>query len=222
LKPEVSEQLPGTISSITVQKRDKKRYSIFVEEEFLIGVSEETLAAFSLAKGQTLTPSMYHDLQRSEGRHEVKSYCLKMLGRRSHARSELVSKALKKGFVREVVEDVLDELGRKKYLDDRQFAREYASDKARLSRWGPRKIYSALRRKGVDTQTIEQAIDEQFEAMDVEATLVQLVTKRKDKFAREKDPYKRKKKIFNYLRQKGFESASILNVIDRLLHAIER
>ena len=44
------------VSRIEVQKKDKSRYSVYLDDSFWLGVSEGTLIKFNLAKGQTLTP----------------------------------------------------------------------------------------------------------------------------------------------------------------------
>ncbi|MDZ7682402.1 MAG: hypothetical protein U5J63_11990 [Fodinibius sp.] len=52
---DIEHRLPGVITSIRVQKNNKERYSIFVDEEFLLGVAEQTLLKFSLSKGDEIT-----------------------------------------------------------------------------------------------------------------------------------------------------------------------
>ena len=56
---ETGHTLPGVITAITTQKRNKERYSVFVDNEFLIGVAEETLLEHQLKKGTEITPVLF-------------------------------------------------------------------------------------------------------------------------------------------------------------------
>lgn len=217
---EFADHLPAKISSISVQKKNKERYSIFVDGEFLIGVSESTLIEMGLAKGVEMTPLLFRKIQRAEGRFAVKSYMLKLLARRSHARQELYTKALKKEYPKEVINSVLDELEQKGYIDEAEFARQFASDKFKFNRWGPSKIRSHLYQKNIDRKFIKQSIEQAFEEVNLRKTFLHLVLKRKRRFLREEDQYKRKKKIVDHLARKGYRSDTIFNHIDELMEAI--
>jgi len=214
--------LPGVITSITVQKNNKERYSIFVDDEFLLGVAEQTLLKFGLAKGAEITPNLFRKIQREEGRFAVKSYMLKMLGRRAHARKELFTKAIRKEYPREVIENVLDELEQKGYINDADFADKFASDKSKLNKWGPKKIKAHLYKKGISKSAAEQSIQKAFEEKNLEELLLNLVLKHKRRFLREEDDYKRRKKVFDHLARKGYRSSDIYKYLDALMKAIEQ
>lgn len=214
--------LPGKISSISVQKNNKERYSIFVDDEFLIGVSEQTLLEFKLSKGLVLSHALLRKIQRREGRFKVKSYFMKLLGRRDHARKELFTKAIRKDYPKEVIINVLDELQEKEYVDESRFAEKFASDKGKLSKWGPAKIKAHLFKKGISKSVAERSIQKAFADEDLKETFLSLVLKRKRRFLREEDPYKRKKKIFDHLARKGYRSSDIYDHLDELMKAIEQ
>lgn len=214
---EPEHNLPARISSISVQRRNKSRYSIFVDEEFLLGVDEQTLLKFKLAKGVEVTPSLLRKLQREEGRFAIKSYLLGLLSRRDHARRELWEKAQKKDYPPEIVDDVLDELQEKKLLNDAAFAEKFASDKSRLNNWGPIKIQAHLYKKGISKAVAQRGIAKAFEDVDLGDKLLNLVLKRKRRFLREEDTYKRKKKVFDYLARKGFRPSGIYQHLDELM-----
>lgn len=216
------EQLPGIISSISVQKNNNERYSIFVDDEFLVGVAEQTLLEFNLSKGKEITHALLRKIRRAEGRFKVKSYMVKLLGRRDHARKELYQKALKKDYPKEIIENVLDELQEKGYLNEAGFAEKFASQKSRLNKWGPAKIKAHLYKKGISRSIAEKSIKKAFEDEDLKTTFLDLVLKRKRRFLREEDPYKRKKKVFDHLARKGYRSSDIYDHLDELMKAIEQ
>jgi len=218
---DITDRLPARITSVLPQKKNRDRYSIFIDGEFVIGVSESTLLEFGIEKGLELTPALLGKLRSAEGREAVKSYCLRRLGQRDHSRKELFDKARKKDYPSDIVNGVLDELEAKGYLDDRSFARKFASDKSRLNNWGPAKIKAHLFKKGITESAADEGIDRAFDSEEVKETLFELVEKKRRRFLREENLLKRKKKIFDYLRRKGYRTDSIFEVLDELAESID-
>lgn len=217
---EPNQQLPARITSISVQKKNKERYSIYVEEGFLVGVSESTLIDLNLAKGVEVTPQLFQKIEREEGRYAIKSYLLKLLGRRDHARKELLTKARKKDYPEEIVKSILDELEEKGYLNEESFAEKFTADKFNLNQWGPSKIKAHLYKKGISKHVIEKSISDYFQDLELRETYKNLVLKRKRRFLKEDNLLKRKKKIFDYLNRKGFKPNSIFKHMDELMDLV--
>lgn len=219
---EPNQQLPARITSISVQKKNKERYSIYVEEGFLVGVSESTLINLKLSKGVEVTPQLFRKIQREEGRFAVKSYLMKLLGRRDHARKELLTKARRKDYPDEVIIDILDELEEKDYINEESFAENFTADKFNLNQWGPAKIKAHLFKKGIPKHIIDKTISSYFEDLELKETYKNLVLKRKRRFLKEENPLKRKKKIFDYLNRKGFRPNSIFKHMDELMDMVSK
>ncbi len=208
--------LPGIITAVTPQKKRRGRWFVYVEGDFLIGVDDAVLLKNNLHKGIEMTPLLFKKLQREEGRQGIKSYLLKLLSQRAHSRLELFTKASLKDFDPDVVKDVLDELEQKEFINDREFAEKFAHDKNHLNDWGPAKIQAHLRQKGIDRQTAEQAVEKAFEEIDLDAQLRKLIEKRKRHFMKEEDSLKRKNKMVNYLRRKGYYASDIYENLNSL------
>ncbi len=215
-------KLPGVITRITPQKKNKDRYSVFVDEAYLIGVAASTLLDFKLKKGQEVTPPLYRELQRAEGRQAVKSYMLKILSRRDHARRELFNKARRKDYPPDVINGVLDELEAKDFINEASFAEKFARDKSHLNQWGPSKIKAHLAKKGINKEISEQAVNGLLEELNMEERLITLIKKRRRRFMREEDAFKRKKKVFDYLQRKGYYPGSIYRHLDDLMNLLDQ
>lgn len=115
--------LPGVITAVTPQKRKRDRSSVFVDGEFLMGVDNSVLLRNDLHKGVEMTPSLFKVLQREEGYQVIKAYLLKLLSQRDHSRRELFTKASQKDFAADAINQVLDELEQKDFINDREFAK---------------------------------------------------------------------------------------------------
>lgn len=208
------------ISGIEVQKKNKTRFSLFVEEEFLFGVSDSALVHFNLRKGGIITQKLIDEIHEFEQHWTIKEYLIRLLGRRDHARNELLKKGLKKGYSKSVLETILDELSDKGYINNRAFATKFAREKFRFNHWGAQKIRLELIQKGIRDSDIEIALEELNGDEELEK-IEYLVQKSTARFLR-KSPEKRKKSMFDFLIRKGFDSNVILKHLDRLISKLEQ
>jgi len=215
-------RLPGVITTIVSQKKNAHRFSIFIDDQFFIGISESTLIEFDLGKGDQLSPDLFREIKDFEERVTVKSYCLRLLSRRDHARKELYDKARRKDYNPGVINDVLDELEEKEYINAAAFARAFAQDKRRFNNWGPIKIKMALKKKGISGSQAERAVESSFDEVNEKDLFSDLVFKQKQRFLREEDLFKRKKKIFDYLSRKGYRQGDIMKYLDDLMDVVSR
>lgn len=207
----VQDKLPLIITDIKIQKKNKNRYSLFNEDLFLAGISEKTLADFSLKKGVELTPFLFKQILQSEEIETAKSICLRYLGRRDHTSHEIRQKLSKKGVKDLVIDQLIGELHQKQYLNDAEFALKYSMEKANIYLWGPKKIEAALYQKGINQVTIQKTIKKVTYHLPQKQICVDLALKRKKHFLREIDPEKRKQKIYRFLSARGFRDSDILD-----------
>jgi regulatory protein len=210
----IEDQLPLTITSIAAQKKRNDRFSLFHQDQFLIGVSSKTLIDFSIQPGTKLTPELYNNIQYAEEYQAVKESFYRYLGGRDHAAFELKQKALKKGFEDQLVLSVLEEFGKKGLLNDEVFARKFAYDKAEFKRWGPNKIQNALYEKGISKHIVEKVVQNLSDDLEQTQICVDLLHKRRKHFLREADPIKRKQKMYRYLTGKGYTGSDVSKATD--------
>lgn len=218
----LSNKVPIKISEVTVQKSDSSRVSVFSEGEFLFGISYLDAHNLGLRKGAEINSSQIKDICTAIDFDQISSYLLRILAKRPYPRKTLLSKLTSKGFIRHSAEKVLTDFEEKGWIDDESYARSYVHDKYNLAGWGPKKIEMYLKRDGVSSQVIESAMDALEPNESLSTTLEKLVNKRKLHFLREKDTFKRKKKVVDYLLRKGFGPDEVFKQIDTLLLSLEK
>jgi regulatory protein len=216
---EAAKLLPAPISEIQVQKKNSSRYSLFVDNQFLIGVSDSTLTKLNLKKGVEITPFLLDQIARQEDQWAAREYMFRILSRRDHSRKELKDKAYKKGYSGGFIEEILDEFEQKEYIDDRKFAKKYAADKFEFNDWGPYKIRTQLFKKGISKSVVEQVVQDTFGNEAIKESMILLITKKKRRYQREPED-KRRKKVFDFLMRKGYDTENILKHMDKLLDII--
>lgn len=213
--------VPGVCSGLSVQKKNSNRISLFIDGEFVSGFHQQIILDFKLTIGKAITRKLFSEMKQAEQRYMIRERCFDWLGRRAHSRGELMQKALIKNFPAPIINDVLAELAGKGYIDDQAFAILFVRDKANIYGWGPQKIRSALYQKGLEKPYIEAALKKAVTSTEILDNLCKEVIKRKNKFLREDDPYKRKKKLFDFLQRKGYPLDVILSEAENLLKIIE-
>ncbi|QII72913.1 regulatory protein RecX [Apibacter sp. B2966] len=97
------------------------------------------------------------------------------------------------------------------FLNEERFSKSYARGKFYQKKWGKIKIKQGLKQKRIPTNLIDKGIEEINEE-DYKSTLTEL-TEKKWNILRESEIYLKKKKIYNYLLQKGYE----YNLINEIL-----
>lgn len=140
-----------------------------------------------------------------EERH--KQLALRYLTVRMRSEQEMRQYLLKKQVPEEEIDEIIAYLYSYHYLDDRQFAESFIRDKLRFNPCGRLKIAHALKEKGVDAFTIEDALASEFPDDMEREQLVKEYQK-----CREKG--KKYQQAMRYLYGKGY-SATLLSDLER-------
>jgi len=135
---------------------------------------------------------------------DVRRRAMDLLARREHARAELAVKLRARGMPDDLVESVLDDLGRENLLSDARFAEAFVA--ARVGRGqGPVRIRMELEQKGVGPAAIEEALDKAVQDWGELAAAVR--TKRFG--ARAPGNFRERARQARFLQYRGFASEHI-------------
>jgi regulatory protein len=85
---------------------------------------------------------------------------LNLLGYRARSEAEMRERLGRYGYAGETIEAVVGRLEELGYLDDAEFARLKAREKAR--RYGPRRVSVELRKSGVGEELAREVVEEEF------------------------------------------------------------
>jgi regulatory protein len=129
-----------------------------------------------------------------------------------HCESEVREKLLDWGATCEETDEIIAYLIEERYIDNQRYANSYVKDKFRFNHWGKYKISMMLRSKNIESEFIEEALNQ----IDNEEYLEKLQQILKDKLRSLKysSEYEKKGKLFKFAQSRGFESSAISKVID--------
>jgi regulatory protein len=133
------------------------------------------------------------------------------LARRDHAEQELRLKLERSDFGPDVIDRVIDRLDQEGLVDDEAFAERQAG-LLRDKSWGPARIRTKLRDRGVDDAVIDRALES---VGDYDTWLDRCYQRLVDKFGQPSDEWsqRQKKKVFRHLRHRGYRSAMIRRIL---------
>ncbi len=139
---------------------------------------------------------------------KIRQYCAYQERNHREVKEKLYSFGLYKADVDEILTQMIDE----NYLNEERYAIAFAGGKFRIKNWGKVKIRYALKQSGISEYCIKKALAA-VEETDYLAKLQQLFTIRQNQLRSEKNMFTRKKKLRDYLLQKGFESELIMELL---------
>ena len=206
----------STITKIEVQKNNKDRVNIYVDEEFFAGLDLELVYTLNLSKGQTIDAERMKEIIYKDNISKVKSKALKIINKAEQSEKTLRDKL--KDYDEEIVDIVIEYLKDCKFVNDKDFAKRIASSNSNVSKFGKNKIKQNLYKKGIDREYIDEAIDEIDE--DVEFENAVYLAEKRYKSVKNDDKRKVYQKLIQHLTYKGFSydtsKRAISHVLDNL------
>ncbi|MCD9561894.1 regulatory protein RecX [Tenacibaculum maritimum] len=128
---------------------------------------------------------------------------------------EVEKKIAEYNLIPEARASILIDLIQDGFLNEERFAKSFARGKFRIKKWGKQRITRELKLRDVSSYNIRIALKE-IDENDYMATLYELITKRNNSIS-ETNPYKRKKKIMDYMVYRGYEYELLFMAINDFL-----
>jgi regulatory protein len=207
----------GTITDLQVQKNDADRISVFVDGEFAFGVHKDVVVKHRLTTGQTLTPEDREAVLTDEETVQAKQTALDYLAYKPRTETEVRRKLQESDTPPPVVEEVIARMHDLGYLDDEEYAQDYAHNRFSNKGYGPIRIRRELVKRGVDRGLADRAVDDLFAEVDPTAAAREHAEKYWPRIADEDDPRRQKQKLHDYLRRRGFSADTIYPLLDEFI-----
>lgn len=203
------------ITKIEAQKKRDDRVNIYVDEEFFMAIFAELVYTFNLKKGMTIEEENLKNILNEEMYIKGKNKALNILAKADQSEKKIRQK-LSTDFDDDIIDMVIEFLRKNKFVDDDLLAQKIVNTNVNLNRCGKNKIKQNLYNKGIDKESIDEAISDIDNDVEFENALY-LGQKR---YERVKNEDKRKiyQKISQHLSYKGFNYDIIKRVLNKLLN----
>jgi regulatory protein len=204
----------GIITRIEQQKRNKHRFSIYVDGEYSFAVHEDVLISCRLLKGKEIDVAEWEYIIIEEEKKKAERVGLHYLSYRPRATKEMVLHLASKDFTSEIIDTLIERWTQVGYLNDHTFAKQWLEERIRLKKKGRLLLREELKQKGVSSNIIDQVMvtvdqDEEFRAC------LELAQKKK-RMIKETEKRKAKQKLYAYLQRRGYPFEMIQTVLLKL------
>jgi regulatory protein len=142
---------------------------------------------------------------------KIKQYCAYQERCHSEVRTKLYSFGLNKKEVDELTSVLITE----NYLNEERFAIHYAGGKFRMKHWGKNKIKQSLKFKQVSDYCIKKALKE-IDDLEYKKTFQKLAEQKLKTLKSEKNIFVKRRKLQDFLLQKGFENDLVREAVNNI------
>jgi regulatory protein len=204
----------GTITALEVQKRNKQRVNVYLDEEYAFALPLDEAA--KLRKGQTLTEQDVEALQAQDDLQRAVDRAAGFLSYRPRSAHEVRQNLAQKGVDGVVIDQAMARLEALGYLDDAAFAAFWVRERNAFKPLSPRALRYELRQKGVPDAIIDEALadlvpdDAAYKAAESQARRLRGST-----------PRAFRDKLLPFLQRRGFTYGVAKTAIQRLIETLE-
>ncbi|WP_202709726.1 RecX family transcriptional regulator [Sporosalibacterium faouarense] len=205
------------ITKVEKQKRNNKRYSIYINGEYAFGVHEDTLVKYELLKGKELDNEFIDKVIKAKEQSKGNNYALKLLSYRSRSKKEIQNKMDLKGYDKSIIDNVIYNLEKKGYIDDKQFTIEYVKDKVKLKKFGKKRLEIELIKKGIEKIVIREVIENLVDKEEEYNRALEIAKKKLRTSYKNDEKRAQYRKLGGFLQRKGYDFDIVKKVLEEVL-----
>jgi len=203
---------------IKIVKKDARNVVIHFDNDEVLFLSVDIFYKSGLRKNDEISDDRFSSLVKENRLFHIKQRAFRYLGRRLHSTSELRTKLRQKGYETELINEVLDDLKQKNYLDDIEFAKAFVEEKIKLKLWGEQKLRSELIKRGIKSEIISDVLRDKISDEDKLSNAMIIATKKYDTLRnRNMDTEVLKRKLITFLNSRGYNYDVIKIVCSKLI-----
>lgn len=150
----------------------------------------------------------------------ARAVALHFMGYTARSRAEVERRLTRAEYAPEVIAAVLAELEERGWLDDTQLAQTWVADRADRKKYGRRRLAAELQRKGVDKETLQEAVGAIADTEELERALAAARLKWRPEIVETADSstlQAEKRRLAAFLQRRGFSWEIITQVLAQLM-----
>jgi regulatory protein len=141
-------------------------------------------------------------------------YAVRLLTASKKSEREIAKRLDEKGYSPEVIQDIVNELRTQRILNDQKLTEEMVQTTLLEKRYGPKRVYYNLRKRGISSAEAQKAADAYPKSAEREAAQ-ELAKTRWEKLMKI-EPRKRKKRLYDFLINRGFNHELSRDIVMRI------
>lgn len=196
------------ITAIEPQK-NRNRVNIHLDGEFAFGLARITAAWLKI--GDVLSEEKIAELKNKDDGERALQQALLFLSYRARSEKEIKQNLLKHEYSESIIEQTLERLRESKLANDHQFAKTWVENRNTFRPRSKRMLTMELRQKGLDEETVTNAVAD----VDENALAYETAKKRATRFTGlERSEFR--KKLSDFLARRGFPYSVVSSVVTQI------
>ncbi len=155
-----------------------------------------------------MTKSYKKYLSDDDALDRLKKYC----AYQERCHQEVKTKMFELGVYGDIQDEIISDLISENYLNETRFATSYVRGKFRFKKWSKGKIRMELKRRKISAYNMKKGFEE-IDEEEYEDNIQRLLIKKKRTLTKE-DTFTAKRKLSNYMLQKGYTYEEFRPFID--------
>lgn len=214
------------ITQVEQQKKNARRYNIYLDGQFAFGADEDLVVSRRLVVGKEIDPGDLNKILfeaqvgklmeriyglfnvRNRSEKEVRDYLKNLSFKRKVKDQEEISALM--------IDATVEVLNRKGLLNDEQFAKDWVEARRKSKNKGKIALKQELFQKGVAKEIVDQVVSEEHTTESEEQLATQALEK-KLKSWKNLPTLELKKKAYEFLMRRGFEYPVVKQVVEKFL-----
>jgi regulatory protein len=190
------------ITKIEIQKRNKERVNLFLDDEYAFSLSVELVYKEGLKTKDEIDSEKLKVLAERESLIRCKDSALRIVEKSCKTEKEMRDKLILKGYEENSINKSIEFLKEYNFINDSNYTKAFISDK--LKSQGSQKIKYTLIQKGISKDCIDEELsnlnkeNEKNVALNIAKKKLNIIKKK------ENDNYKISAKLYRYLLSKGY------------------
>jgi regulatory protein len=206
--------LESKITKVEIQKNNKNRVNIYIDEEFAFACDAQLVYIHNIAKGVIIEKKGLQDIINEDNYIKGKSCALHFLERSAKSAKQIIDKLTIKEFDNKTIDRVMEFLKQYEFIDDSRYVELFIKEKIKTC--GKNKIKFALIKKSLPQDLIKEAINRITSEQQLETALIlgekRMITLLKS----ENDRKKLYKKVSDYLMRTGYDYQIVNEVLNKI------
>ncbi len=200
------------ITLVEQQKGNKKRFNIYLNEEYAFAVHEDVLVSFHLYKGKEIEHHEMELICSTEEENKAWQKALRYINYKWRTESEVRNHLLQLDYEPLLVSNIIQRLKKMEFINDQQYATSYIEQRIRHKPRGKKMMEYELKKKGVNSSDIESGLQNISQEIEFQMAF-ELLHKRLHRY-RDEEWKRAKQKMGLYLQNKGFNMEIIHRVLE--------
>lgn len=200
-----------------IEKFKGTQYKVYLDDEYYSCFDAEIIVQNKLEVGKEVDEDVLEEIKYTAQRRKARERGYYLIGYRDHSKKELYDKLLKSAEP-EICEELIEMFESQGLLDDEKYAGKLARYYIISKKWGRKKAYYEMLKRGIDKEYVNDALDE----AEIEVDYIPIITNIIEKKHYDKlGDYKGEQKIIASLLRQGFNISDIKISLEEIKSNIE-